>query len=119
AKDNSVKLEWTLASSNTLRSMILERSYNGAEFESLNEYSMSIDNNNNGSEFHYADNVAQPTVYYRLKMVSVSGNVEYSNLLNFKMTSAEVNIFKVYPTMISSTATINFSAEKASGASLQ
>jgi hypothetical protein len=80
---------------------------------------MNVENTKNGSDFHYTDNAVQSIVYYRLKMVSESGNIEYSNILNFITASAEANKFKVYPTLINSTATMYFSAEKASAASVQ
>jgi hypothetical protein len=119
AKDNSVKLEWTLASENTLQAVTLEKSNNGSDYDAVSEFWVNIDDNKNGSDFHYTDDAAQKVVYYRLKMVSESGNVEYSNILNFTTASAEVNKFKVYPTLISSTATINFSADKANTGTLQ
>jgi len=119
-KDNSVKLDWSIASSNKLQSVVLEKSNNGSDYNAVNEYWMNVDNNKSGTDFHYTDNVVQSIVYYRLKMISESGNVEYSNILNFRTASStDVNKFKVYPTVISSTATINFSADKASTASLQ
>lgn len=119
AKDNSVKLQWELASSNTLQSVTLEKSYNGSDYGAVNEYWINVDNNKNSSDFMYSDNAAQSIVYYRLKMISESGNIEYSNILSFNMASADVNKFKVYPTIISSSAAINFSADKASTASFQ
>lgn len=119
AKDNSVKLGWSLASSNKLQAVVLEKSSNGSDYDAVNEYWMNVDSTKVSSDFHYTDNAVLSTVYYRLKMISESGNVEYSNILDFKMVSAEVNKFKVYPTLISGAATINFSAEKASTAFLQ
>jgi hypothetical protein len=119
AKDNTVKLQWALATSNTLQSVTLEKSYNGTVFNPLNEYWLNIDNHANSADFNYTDNDVQPIMYYRLKMVSDNGNTEYSNVLNFETASSAINKLKVYPTVISSMATVNFSAEKSSTASFQ
>jgi hypothetical protein len=119
-KDNTVKLQWTLASLNTLQSVILQKSYNGIDFTALNEYWINVDNHSSDNEdFHYTDNDAQSIIYYRLKMVSDNGNTGYSNLLNFETAFAANNKLRVYPTVISGTATINFLSEKSSAASFQ
>jgi hypothetical protein len=84
AKDSSVKLNWKLESPNTIAAVILERSYNGAKFDDLNEYEVSAANGK-ATDFNYSDRVAQTFVCYRLEIVSETGNIAFSNTLKLKM----------------------------------
>jgi hypothetical protein len=116
---NSVRLEWSIASESKLQSVTLEKSDNGSDYLPVNEYWLNIDSIKDASDFQYTDNSVQAIVYYRLKMTSDDGTFEYSNILNFRTGLSEINKFKVYPTLISSSATISFSADVASRALLQ
>src|SRR5579871_802568 len=117
-KDNNVKLEWNLATSNILQSVSLEKSTNGSDYNQVNEYWLNIDGDKTTS-FHYNDVPSSSVVYYRLKMVSTSGAVEYSNVLSFRTASETENKFKVYPTVINSAATVQFSSDKETASMLQ
>jgi hypothetical protein len=118
-KDNTVKLEWSVEAHNTLQSITLEKSVNGTDYNETAQYWINADTAVNQTEFNYTDASVQSVVYYRLKVVSDGGKTEYTNVLSFRNAASETNTFRVYPTVISSTATVNVSADKTSTASFQ
>ena len=90
--DNSVKLEWNTASEKDNKLFIIERSLDGALFDSigsiegkgttgqLNQYSF-IDTKPAGSTF-----------YYRLKIVDLNGNFSYSPLAELSFNENTISL---------------------------
>jgi hypothetical protein len=109
-----VNLNWTLAQTNNISTVALERSYNAKEFAPIANYWLDIENNTQRS-FAYADN--KPTggiAYYRLKIISAGGKTTYSNVLYLKETASGTTALKVYPTETSSNVTVNVNAANSS-----
>lgn len=116
-RNNTVDLNFTLTQINDIRSVVIEKASNPSAFGSVGIVWTS--NEMNKSSFTFTDNNFSTTSYYRLKMVTVSGAVQYSNVLVIRAGEAVNNNFKVYPSVISSTATVSVSATKNQQATLQ
>ena len=72
------------------------------------------------TNFSFADNKAvSGQAYYRLKMVTANGMVSYSNILVFRSGDIAAQPFKVYPSVIQSSATVNIKAGKSGPALFQ
>src|SRR5262249_29480166 len=72
------------------------------------------------NDFHFSDNMTvNGQAYYRLKMVAANGAVSYSNILVFRSNDVAAQPFKVYPSVIQSSATVNVKAGKSGTALFQ
>jgi hypothetical protein len=112
------KLEWLLGADNNASSVILERSYTTDGFKPVSEFQVNA-YGKIATDFGYTDHPEGNIVYYRLKIVSADGQVEYSNILSFKNSVSAAKKLKVYPTLIDVTATATVEADKAQTAFLQ
>lgn len=112
-KSKKVDLQWQLQSEHSINTVVVEKSKNGSSFSAIGEVWVNTDAKNNGT-FRYADNeTIQTNTLYRLKMVAANGNVQYSNILSFKSHGSDNSSFKIYPSAIQNSATMNVSAGKA------
>ncbi|MDX2046301.1 MAG: T9SS type A sorting domain-containing protein, partial [Chitinophagaceae bacterium] len=119
AGSNKVNLNWELASGHSFIKVIVERSENGNTFIAVNETTVvSADKNIKAS---YTDfKINDGNVYYRLKMITVAGKTEYSNVLVFKSgNSNSAKQIKVYPTAIQSSVAVNVTTENSGSAVFQ
>jgi hypothetical protein len=119
ASQNKVSLNWELAAGHSFSKVIVERSENGTTYIAVNETAVaSADKNTKAS---YTDfKVNDGNVYYRLKMITVAGKTEYSNVLVFKSgNNNSTKQIKVYPTAIQSSVAVNVTAENSGSAVFQ
>jgi len=111
-KMNSVELIWSLIAHNDINTVVIEKATTPNSFKSIGE--------TNKSQIHFTDNNFNTTSYYRLKLVSFTGAIQYSNTVVIRSgTAATDNSFKVYPSVISSTATVSVNAVRGQQATLQ
>ena len=111
-RNNSVELNWSLVAQNNVGKVVIEKATTPTSFITIGE--------TNKDQIHFTDNNFTTTSYYRLKLVSANGGIEYSNIIAIRGgASGSDNGFKVYPSVISSTATVSVSAVKGQQASLQ
>lgn len=112
-KNKQVDLQWELQTDHNINTVTIEKSKNGSSFSGIADVWVNNDSKNNGS-FRYTDHEAvEGNTLYRLKMVSANGTVQYSNILAFRSNGQSNTTFKVYPSAIESSATVNVRAEKA------
>jgi hypothetical protein len=108
--DDKAKLKWTLTEGNNAGNVVLEKSLTGSSFQPVAEFWVNI----NGSaqrDFSYSDNKgAETSVYYRLKITSTEGKVQYSNILHFRSQQSAVNPLAVYPSLVQSATTVNYTS---------
>jgi hypothetical protein len=111
--DGKAKLKWTLTAGNTANNVVLEKSNTGNSFDQIAEFWVNL-NGNTQRDFNYADNkTAEKSVYYRLKITSTDGKVQYSNILHFQIQESDMSQLAVYPSLVQSTTTVNYhSTEK-------
>jgi hypothetical protein len=117
-KDKKVELQWNLNNDSKLSSVIIEKATSANQFKSIGEVWMTNDGIDQNS-FHYSDNMTSEQAYYRLKMVAPNGVISYSNILVFRSNDATAQPFKVYPSVIQSSATVNVKAGKSGPAVFQ
>jgi len=98
---SSVDLVWKLYKNHCLKSISLEKSSSGKDFTTIAEFWPGTDGESI-TDFSFSDreNISG-VAYYRLRLVRVTGKVEYSNVLSFKSnTSLSGNFLKIYPTLV-------------------
>jgi hypothetical protein len=72
------------------------------------------------NSFRFSDNeTLSGSTFYRLKMTAKNGQVQYSNILAFSAKSNSNKSFKVYPSIIQSTATLSIEASSKGASTLQ
>jgi len=88
---NAIEISWVALNEANMQSHVIERSTNGTAFNSIG--SVTAQNNNTSYQYHFTDATpVQGGNYYRLRSVTRSGNVSYSNILtvNQGITRADV-----------------------------
>jgi hypothetical protein len=117
-KSKKVDLQWTLDKDNTLSKIVVEKGSSPSQFNAIGEVWMG--NANGKTNFNYTDITGISNVaYYRLKMVSVSGNVTYSNMLTFRSADDGSQSFKVYPSVVNSSVTVAVKGDQTGAATFQ
>ncbi|MDP4261935.1 MAG: T9SS type A sorting domain-containing protein [Bacteroidota bacterium] len=112
AADSKAKLKWTLTGGNTANNIVLEKSNTGNTFQEIAEFWVNL-NGNTQKDFSYADDKGTDgPVYYRLKITSSDGKIQYSNILHFQNQESAVNTLAVYPSLVQSATTINYSSQE-------
>ena len=110
---NNVSLNWNFGSNTGVSQSVLERSLDGKEYTTVSN------KNYNGVDFpesdSYTDVVSGSNTYaYRLKVLSVTGKVTYSQVIYFKdgntVSGNEMNIF---PNVIQSGASVQVNSDVA------
>jgi hypothetical protein len=103
--DNSIKLQWTLATGNTASTVTIEKGNNIASFQTQAEYWVNMEGNFQ-TEFKWSDaKIAKGSAYYRLKITDDKGNVTYSNMLLLNNKKKGNLSFSEYPSQNASTQT--------------
>lgn len=109
SEKNKVTLNWDIATGG-IQKLELERSYNSADFSAIAEYQVAA-LEGSAEHFSYTDNrISGNLIFYRLKSISESGKVAYSDILSFKVATANTGKLTVFPTMVQSTANVSISA---------
>jgi GH18 family chitinase len=99
--DNKAHIQWTTASESDHDYFILQSSTDGQHFSDV-ERIASKGSPTQGTEYSYTDSPESATVYYRLVIVSVDGDIEYSKVVALNRSQE----FAAYPNPFSHT--INF-----------
>ena len=114
-KDTKIELQWKIETENNLKKVVVERANGLDVFNSIAEISFNTKN----AQYGFTDNSAyDEKVYYRLKMTSLNGKIIYSNILAFYSEEVKSD-FKIYPSLVQSSATIQVKSEKTSTAIFQ
>ncbi len=116
-RNKKVDLKWELSMDHRLGSIDIESSGNGSQFRKIGTTNVSDINQRN---FFYTDNNPnEGNAFYRLRMVGLNGTVTYSNILSFRNNSEDNASFKIYPSALESTATLNVKSGKSGTASFK
>ena len=109
-RNREVDLQWELSMDHKLNTIEIESGTNGSQFRkigSVNVYDITQKN------FTYIDNNPnEGNAFYRLRMIGVNGTVTYSNILSFRSNREDNASFKIYPSAVESSATLNVKAGK-------
>jgi hypothetical protein len=117
-KDKKVALKWNMTSEHSITKVIIEKGNTATSFKAIGEVWMNIEAGK--TTFNYTDATGINSVaYYRLKMVQADGNVQYSNILTFRTAEAGAQQFKVYPSVVNSSVSVNLRSGKTGAATFQ
>ena len=115
-KEQIIDLEWKITHDD-IKTVIIEKGNGSPVFSAIGEIASNV----KGGQFvyHYRDPKSnQGNIYYRLKIISVTGKVNYSNIIVFYSKAIQSDV-KIYPSIFQGSATIQLKSEKVSIAQFQ
>lgn len=115
ANDQKVSLTFQLSEPEEIADVFIERADENLQFQNLS----SVEINHSVSNYQYIDGLSNGQSYYRLKIVSVTGTVSYSNILKFISDRKGNETLKIFPTVVNDRATIQFQSAEAGNSVLQ
>ena len=108
-KDQTVELNWETASERNSAGFELQRSKNSYDWETLG-YVESQGNSNGLQRYSYLDrDPLADNNYYRLKLIDLDGQYEYSSMRHVLFTTNNNSALNVYPNPSSGQFTISIS----------
>jgi len=117
-RNQKVDLNWDLITDNNISSITIQKSTQSGVYSSIGEVWIQESKSQNG--FRFSDNeTLSGNTFYRLKMTSKNGQVQYSNILAFSTKANGSKLFKVYPSVIQSSATLSIDAPAKGASTLQ
>jgi len=116
-KNKKVELRWDLIDGNQLAKVIIEKGNSPLQYKSVGE--VWVDQSKKSFQFTDISNL-DANAYYRLRMVSASGEEHLSSILFFRAgTDNGTASLSLYPSVIQSQTTVNYKAERSSVALFQ
>jgi hypothetical protein len=120
--NNNNLLNWTVADGDNVQQYNIERSADGIEFVPIaTVLPQSTGNNNKMYQYTDADaatRISEPQLYYRIKLVAVSGNAIYSKVMQVK-SSSTMNRLTLTPNPVADVATLFYLADNVATISVQ
>ena len=96
------RLDWVTTQEKNVSHFELERGTDGSHFNKIAQINSVTENGDDAdNEYSYEDYNATTTSFYRLKMVDVSGNAGYSNIVVLRSDVQQKNI-TLYPNPVES-----------------
>ncbi len=109
--DGTIGVNWKTTAENNIREYIVEKSADGRIFNTITTKNALM---NNGAEANYGFNDVLPfdgNNFYRIKIVSLNGEVKYSNVVKLAPLKKDSDI-SVYPNPITGrTLNLNFTTQ--------
>lgn len=91
-QNSNALLNWKMGVLDNVKSFVVERSFNGTDFTSINTLAATT----NQQAYSYIDNnVGKQDLYYRIKATSTSGETKYS--VTRYLHGSDVYVVKAYP----------------------
>lgn len=106
---DDVLVEWKLSGASPVRRVTLEKSLDGRSFNPIR--SLSIDAEDHSLSAQYEDRNTAGRVFYRLRVESMAGSLEYSRVLTFQGSGATEGM-KLYPSIVQSSVSVQVSADQ-------
>lgn len=106
-KDSHVELQWNLAEKNNVSRVIVERGNSNNVFQPVGEVWTNVSKTVSNSFRFLDEGKATGTLFYRLRVISANGTEELSTIIAFREAANTKQDFRIYPTVINSTATVN------------
>ncbi|MCH2046509.1 MAG: T9SS type A sorting domain-containing protein, partial [Saprospiraceae bacterium] len=107
-------LNWLVDSEEDIAYYILERSKDAVEFEQLAKL-----NNTNSLNYQFVDELPFTNSYYRLRLVSLDGSVQHSNMINLSRTGLNEQSINIYPNPTQGNLTVEFDTDLELNANLR
>jgi hypothetical protein len=100
-KQNGTEVKWNMESEDDVQSYVVEKSMDGRSFTSIGTV---IASNSRSYTFNDVSILSNNIFYYRIKIVSLTGSVKYSNIVFVKQNNG--NDVVVYPNPINDVLSI-------------
>lgn len=104
ARDGGVDLRYEITEPSKIREVIAERAGADMQFKSFKTTPAT----ETQTVYNIYDTYADGTSFYRLKLVSHTGEISYSNVLRFEKRGLLKSAFKVFPSAVNDQATVLF-----------
>ncbi|HEY4108813.1 T9SS type A sorting domain-containing protein, partial [Puia sp.] len=120
ASNGAVNLQWNVAYEVSTTGYSIERSTDGANFESIGSVAYRAGDATNNA-YQYTDNGAQTlggTLYYRIQELGSDGSTMYSRIVSVNLGTATGKV-GVYPNPARNSATVTFPATTATSINLR
>lgn len=106
---NEISLSWITGDENNCKNFIVEKSYDGINFEKIGLVNAK---NNLINNYNFLDNInylitENSTFFYRLKMVDVDNSFTYSKIIKVLLTLKNNLNVNIYPNPVSSNIYLN------------
>ena len=114
-------LSWTTASELNSKGFELERSIDGKQFEFVT-FVKSAGNSHIKNSYNYSDVNAlnlNNTIYYRLKMVDMDGEFEYSTVVKVSANTLTEDVVAVYPNPFNNNCNVSITSTKDGAATIE
>ncbi len=112
-KNNATQLNWEADNQVNFSGYDLERSTDGATFNSI-DFASAQTSNSATQSYQYIDDLSSlndNVFYYRLKMVDLDGKFSYSNIIMVRKDQQNINGISINPNpVINDMATVRFTA---------
>ena len=97
--DPVVEISWQTASEQDLQQFGVEYGTDGTNFQNIGNVTAA--NFPTGASYHFEHTISFTSrIYYRLKMVSIDGHFEYSNIIFLDPNSNTPNGIFIYPSLV-------------------
>ena len=101
ANNDQVNLYWNTAAEYHVKSIIVERSSDGVDFNPLAELSAK-GSSNSGADYTATDRYPfSGKGFYRLKIIDIDGSFVFSKTISIQMPKKDFNITQLYPNPVS------------------
>jgi hypothetical protein len=106
---NEISLSWITVDENNCKNFVVERSYDGINFEKIDLVKAQ---NNAVNKYKFLDNIdylnkENSIIFYRLKMVDVDNSFTYSNIIKVLLVLKNNLHVNIYPNPVSSNRNLN------------
>jgi hypothetical protein len=119
-KQDKVELKALLSASHTFEKVVIEKSTSPGKFAAIGEIAI-VNNGREQFNFSFLDEESISGVtYYRLRLInSTSRLIEYSSIIMLNSKTANLNTYKVYPSLFQSSVNANIRSTEKQTASFQ
>jgi hypothetical protein len=98
-RDGNILLNWNAGDNHFIQYFEIERSIDGIHFITAGRIDKrsSEDIKTNYSYQEYTADIGSTIVYYRIKLITISGGTKYSNVINFNLGKTVSSSLIIYP----------------------
>ncbi len=106
-KNNQVLVNWTTQSEKENDQFIIERSYDGENFEAIGKVEGISSSTGNSYSFTDLNPILEQTSYYRIQQQDIDGRFAYTDVESIFVKSSGINQLQIYPSIANRNEDIN------------
>ena len=100
SRDGNVQLSWKMTNNQTAQYFEIERSLDGINFTTIGRVDRQFSHDATTMNYTFQDNaggITGTTVYYRVKLITITGTVKYSNTINIHSGRTGTSNLIIFP----------------------